>query len=86
MRQALQKKDRDQALGRSRGGLTTEIHALVEGLGQLARWTLTPGQTHDVTQAATLLGRLRVHSDAADKAYDPIKQATVAQHNEFLDA
>lgn len=49
----------------------------MEGLGQLARWTLTPGQTHDVTQAATLLGSLRAHSVAADKAYDA---DTLIQH------
>lgn len=64
------KKNGDQALGRSRGGLTTKIHALVEGLGQLARWTLTPGQTHDVTQAQTLLEGITADSVAADKAYD----------------
>lgn len=64
------KKNGDQAIGRSRGGLTTKIHALVEGLGQLARWTLTAGQTHDVTQALTLLEGIRTESVAADKAYD----------------
>jgi hypothetical protein len=45
------RKKGDQALGRSGGGLTTKIHACVEGLGQLARLTLTGGQVHDVTQA-----------------------------------
>jgi hypothetical protein len=29
----LSKKAEDQALGRSRGGLSTKIHALVDGLG-----------------------------------------------------
>jgi transposase len=29
-----------QAIGRSRGGLTTKVHALVESLGKLARWRL----------------------------------------------
>jgi len=41
-------KKGDQAIGRSRGGLSTKIHSLVEGLGQLARWTLTPGQARDI--------------------------------------
>lgn len=55
MRQAHLTKG-DQALGRSRGGLGAKTHAVVEGLGQLAKWRLTGGQTHDVTQAIDLLG------------------------------
>jgi len=40
---------------------------LVEGLGQLARWTLTAGQTHDVTQAHTLPDGITAESVTADK-------------------
>lgn len=43
---------------------------LVEGLGNPARWTLTAGQTHDVTQVPDLLNRIAADSVAADKAYD----------------
>lgn len=50
--------------------MTTKIHAVVEGLGQLARWTLTAGQTHDVTQAQTLIEGIRTQAVVADKAYD----------------
>ncbi len=32
-----------QAIGRSRGGLTTKIVALVDALGNLARFILLPG-------------------------------------------
>ncbi|MGH8545054.1 MAG: IS5 family transposase [Gammaproteobacteria bacterium] len=64
------KKNGPQALGRSRGGLTTKIHALVEGLGNLARWTLTPGQAHDLTQAVQLLEDITAAAVVADKAYD----------------
>ena len=32
-------------LGRSRGGLTTKIHMLADGLGRPLRFILTPGQT-----------------------------------------
>jgi hypothetical protein len=32
-----------QAIGRSRGGLSIKIHALIEGLGNLARFILTQG-------------------------------------------
>jgi transposase len=52
------KKKGEQALGRSQGGLMTKIHACVEGLGQLARFTLTGGQVHDVTQAQVLIEQM----------------------------
>ena len=57
-------------LGRSRGGLSTKIHALVEGLGNLARWSLTPGQAHDITEAEALIAGLCAEVVVADKAYD----------------
>ncbi len=63
-------KKGDQALGRSRGGLSTKIHAVVEGLGQLAKWSLTGGQVHDVTQAVALLEGFAAGAVLADKAYD----------------
>jgi len=59
-----------QAIGQSRGGLTTKIHALVEALGNLARWRLTPGQAADVTEAAPLLADVVTEAVGADKAYD----------------
>ena len=57
-------------MGRSRGGLTTKIHALVEALGNLARWHLTPGQAADVSEAASLLEDVAADAVVADKAYD----------------
>jgi transposase len=65
-----QNKEGAQAIGRSRGGLTTKIHALVEALGNLARWRLTPGQATDVTEAEPLLEGISAGAVAADKAYD----------------
>ncbi len=50
--------------------MTTKIHACVEGLGQLARFVLTGGQVHDVTQAQALLEDLKPGAVLADKAYD----------------
>ncbi len=50
--------------------MTTKIHALVEGLGCLSNWTLTPGQTHDVTQAESLLEQRQGGDLVADGAYD----------------
>jgi hypothetical protein len=50
--------------------LTTKIHSLVEGLGQLARWTLTAGQAHDLTQAQGLIAGIPANAVVADKAFD----------------
>jgi transposase len=44
-----------EALGRSRGGFTTKLHALVTGRGRLLRYSLTGGEVHDITQAAALV-------------------------------
>lgn len=64
------KKEGPQAIGRSRGGLTTKIHAVVEALGNLARWRLAPGQAADVTEAEPLLDGIATKAVAADKAYN----------------
>jgi transposase len=50
--------------------LTTKIHACVEGLGQLARFVITGGQVHDVTQAQALIETVEPQAVLADKAYD----------------
>jgi transposase len=58
-------------VGRSRGGLTTKIHALVDQKGRPLRLLITPGQTHDAQGAAVLLsGLARKSIVIADKAYD----------------
>ena len=44
-----QKGGRDQALGRSRGGLGTKVHVRVEGRGKPVAFVLTPGQQHEAT-------------------------------------
>ena len=63
--------DADHCLGRSRGGLTTKIHAVVDAQGLPIRLGLTAGQTHDGQIADTLLNHLRPRTIVlADKAYD----------------
>ena len=58
-------------MGRSRGGLTTKIHALVDARGLPIHLVLTPGQTHDSKGAAMLLGQLDPACTVlGDKAYD----------------
>lgn len=41
---ALKKRGTDQAIGRSRGGLTTKIHAICDVLGNPVELGITPGQ------------------------------------------
>ena len=60
----------EQALGRSKGGFTTKIHALVDGLGNPVKFILTAGNRNDVTQAAELLKEQQNTVVLADKGYD----------------
>ncbi|WP_126516916.1 IS5 family transposase [Sphingobium amiense] len=60
----------DQALGRSRGGLTTKIHMLADALGRPLRFRITAGQAHDITAASALLEGQEAGAVLADKAYD----------------
>ncbi|MGC8532994.1 MAG: IS5 family transposase [Acidiphilium sp.] len=61
---------KNQALGRSRGGLTTKIHTLTDAEGRPLRFILTGGEAHDVTAAADLLEGQTASGVIADKAYD----------------
>ena len=59
-------------MGRSRGGLTTKIHTVVDASGLPLRFALSPGQAHDSTLAGALLDD-HLPPDSfvlADKAYD----------------
>jgi transposase len=60
----------NQAIGRSRGGLTTKIVALVDALGNLVRFVLLPGQQRDSVGVAPLLRDLDFSALLADKAFD----------------
>src|SRR6266699_2682175 len=58
-------------MGRSRGGLTSKIHAVVDSNGLPVRLALSPGEAHDVRLAGTLLSRLKSGSMLlADRGYD----------------
>jgi transposase len=71
----------DQALGRSRGGLSTKIHMAVRGLGCPVRFILTAGQKGDAPQAAALIEGLPAEVVMADTAYDAdhLRQAVAAK-------
>jgi transposase len=58
-------------MGRSRGGLTTKIHALVDANGLPIRLKLTEGQAHDGRSAADMLDGIGAGQILlADRAYD----------------
>ena len=58
-------------MGRSRGGLTTKLHALVDAEGRPIRLKLTAGQAHDGRSAADMFDTLqRGHILLGDRAYD----------------
>ena len=58
-------------MGRSRGGLTTKIHALVDAEGLPIALKLTEGQAHDGRSAADMLGSIQAgHILLGDRAYD----------------
>ncbi|WP_271574366.1 IS5 family transposase [Bradyrhizobium sp. CCBAU 11361] len=65
------KKSGDRCVGRSRGGLTTKIHARVDAKGRPVRLMITPGEAHDVTCAEALRDGLDARAIViADKGYD----------------
>lgn len=58
-------------MGRSRGGLTTKIHALVDANGNPIALKLTEGQAHDGRSADDLLENIgKGQILLADRAYD----------------
>jgi transposase len=63
--------NREQLMGRSRGGLTSKIHAVVDTKGLPVRLGLTVGEAHDNRLALTLLSRLKSGAMLlADRGYD----------------
>ena len=63
-----------EAIGRSKGGLSTKIHATVDALGNPLSFHLTPGQACDLDGADKLLPDLVADTLLADKAYDAHKR------------
>ncbi len=64
------KKGGPQEIGHSRGGPSTKIHAIVDALGNPVRLELSPGQTHEMKLAPTLLADVRDANVIGDRAYD----------------
>ena len=64
-------KTADKAVGRTRGGLNTKIHAVVDGLGNPVEFLLSAGNDHDSVHAIDLLEKVQICGSnvLADRAY-----------------
>lgn len=63
--------EQKQAVGRSRGGRNTKIHALADAKGRLIALLLTGGEAHDCPVAERLINRVEpAERMLGDKAYD----------------
>lgn len=77
-----------EAIGRSRGGLTTKIHLACDGQGRPLAFTLTAGNVNDCTQFEQIMARIRIRRCGpgrartrparvvADKGYSSLKIRT----------
>lgn len=67
----MKKGGSDNAIGRSRGGLSTKIHAVVDQDGLPVRLLLSPGQASDMGAVPQLLAGLPTSATVvADRGYD----------------
>jgi transposase len=63
--------EQKQAIGRSRGGRNTKIHAIADAKGRLLSLLLTGGEAHDCPAAKRLIRRSKAAKKLlGDKAYD----------------
>ncbi|MCP3941440.1 MAG: hypothetical protein GY710_08160 [Desulfobacteraceae bacterium] len=58
-----------QAIGRSKGGLTTKIHAVVDGLGNPLRIKLTGGNVPDMKPSFELISGIKTRQQLFHKTY-----------------
>ena len=64
-------KTEDKAVGRTRGGLNTKLHAIVDGLGNPVKFLLSAGNDNDCVHAIELLENVELCGSnvLADRAY-----------------
>ena len=73
----------NQAIGKSRGGANTKIHALVDTRGRAVRLILTAGHRHDIVAAPELVSDCTGMTILADKAYDSDEFRSLLQEQEL---
>ncbi len=78
------KKTENKAVGRTKGGLNTKIHAIVDGLGNPVAFLLSPGNDNDSTHAIELMNMTDIAGSnlLGDKAYGTKEILTyIKEHN-----
>jgi transposase len=83
---AFQKRGGDQAIGRSKGGLSTKIHARTDALGNPTGFELSAGQASDLVGADHLLPGLKAEALLADKAFDADERVLIPLEQAGIDA
>ena len=76
-------KTADKAVGRTRGGLNTKLHTIVDGLGNPVEFLLSAGNDHDSIHAIEILERIEISGSSvlADRAYGAKKiRAYISEH------
>ena len=59
-----------QAIGKTKGGWNTKLHAMVDGAGAPCALSLSPGNEADVSHAPEILEEMEASKLVADKGYD----------------
>ena len=73
-RKRCKRGEKNQAIGISRGGRTTKLHAIVDSKGRPLNFTVTGGQVHDSQVVEEVLDTPKSPlAVTADKAYDSQK-------------
>ena len=62
--QTVGEKSENKAVGRTKGGINTKIHAIVDGLGNPVAFLLSPGNDGDSTHAKEILAYIKKHGAA----------------------
>jgi transposase len=71
LRRGRKRGEEVQAIGRSRGGRTSKIHALADHRGRPIAFALTPGNVADISMAQAVVAAVDAPKRLiADKAYD----------------
>jgi len=64
------RKGAESAIGRSRGGLSSKVHAVCDANGNPIRFSVTEGQRHDAAEAVNIMSDLDGEVIIGDKGYD----------------
>ena len=67
-------------MGRSRGGLSTKIHAATEALGLPVRLLASPGQRNDIAQAQDQLSELQRENHQLEARVDTLSSKSLIEH------